>query len=189
MEAIHEIAEAMPNVDADLVLGELADFRSKEKKIGRQFVQKSAAKSSPTSWWNGICCSTQLSKVSANILNLPPTSAAVERSFSRHSFIHSAKRNRLTTDRAAKLVFIGHNLTLGTVDEASAEKFVKEAQADSAQCQPSTSRTSPAAGSSRLDEIANASESDDSLNYSISLQDISDEVEMKSESDSDINVI
>ena len=46
------------------------------------------------------------------ILNLPPTSASVERSFSRHSKIHSNDRNRLTTERAAKLVFIAHNLTL-----------------------------------------------------------------------------
>ena len=43
---------------------------------------------------------------------LPPTSAAVERSFSRQSWVHNQKWNRLTNDRASKLVFISHNLEL-----------------------------------------------------------------------------
>ena len=46
------------------------------------------------------------------ILLLPPTSAAFERSFSRQSWIHNQKRNRLTNDRASKLVFLSHNLEL-----------------------------------------------------------------------------
>ena len=67
---------------------------------------------SPTSWWNGMCSHTQLSKVATGFLTLPPTSASVERSFSRHAHIHSSDRNRLSTDRAANLVYVVHHLTL-----------------------------------------------------------------------------
>lgn len=112
MEVVHTIAEAMPSVDDSKVLGELADFRSKENIFAKTFVWKSVQQTTPTSWWNGICSSTQLSRVAANILNLPPTSAAVERSFSRHSWIHSGKRNRLTTERASQIVYIAHNISL-----------------------------------------------------------------------------
>ena len=54
----------------------------------------------------------QLSKIAVSILCLIPTSAAVERSFRRHAWNHSARRNRLTTDRAAEFVFIAHNFAL-----------------------------------------------------------------------------
>ena len=109
MEVIHHIALSLPSIDETKVLGDLANYRSKEQIFSKPFVWKAVNQTSPTSWWNGICGSTQLSKIAAAVLNLPPTSAAVERSFSRHSFIHSAKRNRLTTERAAKLVFIAQN--------------------------------------------------------------------------------
>ena len=61
-----------------------------------------------------------------------------ERSFSRHFFIHSAKRNRLTTDRAAKLVFIGQNLALGNVDSAHHE-YIAASSTVATQPQPSSS--------------------------------------------------
>ena len=41
-----------------------------------------------------------------------PSSAATERSFSVYSHIHSRKRNRLTNDRAAKLLYVSHNENL-----------------------------------------------------------------------------
>lgn len=47
--------------------------------------------------------------LAVGILNLPTSSASVERSFSQHSNIHSLPRNRLTNQRAAKLLFISHN--------------------------------------------------------------------------------
>lgn len=53
-----------------------------------------------------------LSKAASSILQLPATSASVERSFSAYSCIHSAKRNRLTNDRAGKLVYVSQNLQL-----------------------------------------------------------------------------
>ena len=47
--------------------------------------------------------------LAVGILNLPSSSASVERSFSQHSNINSLPRNRLTNQRAAKLLFISHN--------------------------------------------------------------------------------
>ena len=46
------------------------------------------------------------------VLRLPATTAAVKRSFSCCSNIHSAKRNRLSNDRASKLVYVSLNLEL-----------------------------------------------------------------------------
>ena len=40
---------------------------------------------------------------------IPPSSASVKRGFSRQAWLQSAKRNRLTNERAAKTVFISHN--------------------------------------------------------------------------------
>lgn len=44
------------------------------------------------------------------ILGAPATSAACERSFSKFSNIQSAKKNKLTNERAAKLLFISENM-------------------------------------------------------------------------------
>ena len=46
------------------------------------------------------------------ILRLTATTAAVERSLSCYNNIHSAKRNRLSNDRASKLVYVSLNLEL-----------------------------------------------------------------------------
>lgn len=112
IETIHEIATHEQENSSDKVLAEVADYRSKEKLFSKEFLWKSAEHTSATSWWNGLCASTQLSKIASKILSLPPTSASVERSFSRHGWIHSEKRNRLTSERAAKLVFVSHNMFL-----------------------------------------------------------------------------
>jgi hypothetical protein len=61
-------------------------------------------------WWNGICSSTNLATVATAILQRPPTSASTKRSFSIYGLVHTVKRNRLTTDRASKLVYVKHNL-------------------------------------------------------------------------------
>ena len=137
MQAIYEIAAHMPNVDGNHIIAELADYRSKSNLFSKQFVWSAVQKTSPSSWWNGICSSTHISHVASNILQLPPTSASVERSFSRHALVHSTRRNRLTTDRAAKLVFIGQNLALGNMVNDHDYPHVAATNP-----QPSTSRAS-----------------------------------------------
>ena len=74
------------------------------------FLWKNFANISPVSWWNCYCNNQELSKIAGRLLKLPSTTAAVEQSFSCYSYIHTAKRNRLTNDRASKLVFVSPNI-------------------------------------------------------------------------------
>ena len=120
-EIIHNIAGNMPDIDESAIMGELADYRSNQKIFSKSFIWKAIHHTTPTAWGNGLCGSTSLSKLATGVLYLPPTSAAVERSFSKHANIHSLKRNKLTTDRAAKLVYIAHNLKLTEGDVFSAQ--------------------------------------------------------------------
>ena len=70
------------------------------------------------------CGRKELNKIAGKILRLPTTSAAVERSFSCYSNVHTAKRNRLSNERAAKVVFVSQNLNLDSESYACCEKPV-----------------------------------------------------------------
>lgn len=166
MQAIYEIAAQLPNVDETQIIAELADYRSKSNLFSKPFVWSAVHKTSPSSWWNGICCSTQLSHVASNILQLPPSSASVERSFSRHALVHSARRNRLTTDRAAKLVFIGQNLALGNVDDAHEYPHHAAHATNPPPPQPSTSRDSTASSNIPTFQLGDRLESSDDSDHS-----------------------
>ena len=48
----------------------------------------------------------------SSVTNFDDARAATERSFSVYCHIHSKKRNRLTNDRAAKLLYVSHNENL-----------------------------------------------------------------------------
>jgi len=112
MELIHDLAEMNQELDPSRVLTELGEFNAKKKYFSKQFVWKAAEKTDPLTWWTGICSNTELSRIAEAILSCPPTSASVERSFSVLGNIHSAKRNKLTTQRAGRLAFISHNMKL-----------------------------------------------------------------------------
>lgn len=89
---------------------ELAQYRSNEGLWSNNFVSSTEIQNlNPYTWWKGICGSTYLNKIAVAILSLPPSSAATERSFSTFSLIHTKKRNRLTNERAAKLLYIHQN--------------------------------------------------------------------------------
>ena len=70
------------------------------------------------------CGRKELNKIACKILRLPATSAAVERSFSCCSNVYTAKRNRLSNKRAAKVVFVSQNLNLDSESYACCEKPV-----------------------------------------------------------------
>lgn len=113
IEYICHISQQFDSVDEEEVLQDLANFRSKDGLWRKDIIWKCAQKVSPSTWWKGICSSRRhLSFIASRILQLPATSASVERSFSTYGNIHSAKRNRLTAERAGKLVYISHNLRL-----------------------------------------------------------------------------
>ena len=96
-------------LDENKIIAEIAAYRTSSALFGNKLLW--ANKSiSPVTWWKAFCSDTELSNVAITILNFPPTSASVERSFSRQSYIHSKTRNRLTNDKVEKLVFVSHNL-------------------------------------------------------------------------------
>lgn len=111
-EFIANVAKNTDGVDESTVLAEYAKYKVKEELWSKDFLWKAAGKVSASTWWNGLCPSTHLSKVATRILLLPATSAACERTFSTYGNTHTAKRNRLTNERAGKLVYIRHNLKL-----------------------------------------------------------------------------
>ncbi|CAK1544338.1 unnamed protein product [Leptosia nina] len=105
MEYIHEVSQLL-NIDVGI---DLANYRAKEGLWGKSFSWKNVTEMDPVVWWKGLCRSKLLSRVAVRILTAPCTSAATESTFSTHAHIHSHKRNRLTTDRAAKVAYISYN--------------------------------------------------------------------------------
>ncbi|XP_063222154.1 uncharacterized protein LOC134530835 [Bacillus rossius redtenbacheri] len=111
MEFIHSLCVNM-KADVVNVMKDLANYRSKEDLWGKKFIWISVETMNPVTWWRGLCGTTALSKVAVRILTAPVTSTATERSFSTFSWIHSKKRNRLTTSRAGKITYLSHNWKL-----------------------------------------------------------------------------
>lgn len=112
IECILNIARNKLNIKEQEIIDEIANYRCRSGKLfGNNFIWKSSFHN-PVSWWKGLCSSSSLSKVASRILMMPASSAATERSFSVYSHIHSKKRNRLTNDRAAKLLYVSHNENL-----------------------------------------------------------------------------
>ncbi|XP_065658651.1 uncharacterized protein LOC136083173 [Hydra vulgaris] len=109
----------MPDVNEEIMMFDLANYQSKGGIFSKSFIWTAVGITQPINWWKGLCSFTELSKVASRILQLPASSAACERSFSTYSNIHSAKRNRLTTERAGKLVFISQNLKLENIENTS----------------------------------------------------------------------
>jgi hypothetical protein len=112
VECIANIASLMDDVEEEDVLADYANFKVKEGLWGNEYIWSSVGKVSATTWWNGFCSTSPLSKVATRILNLPASSASCERTLSTFGNIHTVKRNRLSNERAGKLVFISHNVKL-----------------------------------------------------------------------------
>ncbi|KAF4531153.1 hypothetical protein B566_EDAN017172 [Ephemera danica] len=114
-EFVETFAQQQPSFSENDVLEvvtELGNFKAESDYFANSYVKSSSGRMEPMNWWKGICSCTKLSDVATKILAMPPTSSATERSFSTAGHIHCKKRNRLTTERAAKLTFIKHNLKL-----------------------------------------------------------------------------
>lgn len=106
-------------VDVVKVREDLADYRDKQGIWSRKFVWEGVGEKvnnkyrvTPLLWWRGLRGTCELAVVAIKILGAPVTSAATERSFSTFGWIHSKKRNRLTSQRAAKLTYLAYNWKL-----------------------------------------------------------------------------
>lgn len=109
------------------VMMEIAFYKSKEGLFGKDFVWSSLknGKLSAVTWWKSICATTKLSKVAVEILNCPPSTAATERSFSTYGNVHTNKRNRLTNERAQKIVYVRQNLNITEQASGSSQYFLE----------------------------------------------------------------
>lgn len=136
-EFIIAMVETTNSDDVVEIMQQLSCFKLKTGlweniKINEQMTEKLH----PLEWWNMFYEKTKLAQLAAlKILSIPVTSAAVERSFSTFGNIHSKKRNRLSTKRAAKLTYISHNwrLLFGKI------KPIDNVQSDESQDESDTS--------------------------------------------------
>ena len=114
----------MLDVSAFKISEECAPYSAKEGFFEKVFLWKNVSAISPIAWWNGYCGRKELNKIAYKILRIPATSAAVERSFSCYSNVHTAKQNRLSNQKAAKVVFVSQNINLGNESYACCERPV-----------------------------------------------------------------
>lgn len=118
LDAIGFVCDCAQQMDLDIlkVRESLADYRDKEGLFSRKFLWEGMDDKDkiirPLSWWRGLRGTCDLAAVAIRILGAPVTSAATERTFSTFSWMHSKKRNRLSTERAAKLTFLSYNWKL-----------------------------------------------------------------------------
>lgn len=119
LDAISFVCDTAKNTGLDVVQvrENLADYRDKQGIWSRQFVWEGVGldeenRVNPLLWWRGLRGTCELVEVAIKILGAPVTSAATERTFSTFGWIHSKKRNRLTSERAAKLTYLAYNWKL-----------------------------------------------------------------------------
>ena len=74
---------------------------------------KHYAQKKPLGWWRMYGGQVpELRNLASRLLSQVSSSSAAERNWSTYSFIHSVKRNRLTSKRAEKLVYVHSSLRL-----------------------------------------------------------------------------
>lgn len=165
MEFIYETARNM-SLDTKTLLTEIADYKAKTGIWKKDFVWMAIEEMCPLQWWKTFYSQTVLSKVAVRILSVPISSSATERSNSTFGWIHSNKRNRLSTQRAGKITYLAHNWKLLN----PLKKRLKKANTQNVD-QPHTSTEGSQCESSTEDEI----ESESELSYSSDSSDESSE--------------
>lgn len=107
------------------------EYNGETSIYGKDFVKLSSTPVKPIDWWKGALNGSPLSKIAIAILSLPCTSAATERSFNTYSWIHNAKRNRLSNQRAGKIVYVSHDIKLLNPSRKSIKKNRRSADSTS----------------------------------------------------------
>ncbi|CAH1441016.1 unnamed protein product [Lactuca virosa] len=103
-----------PNGDEySRVLDEYAMFSMKSGPFEDLTSISKMATMEPKNWWVNFGAQTPfLQTLAFRLLGQPSSSSCAERNCSTYAFIHSLKRNKLTTSRAQDLVYIHNNLRL-----------------------------------------------------------------------------
>ena len=91
---------------------DLSNFKEQSGIFSKPLLRKGIEKLDALTWWRSNPFDSILSSVASEILTMPASTAATERTFSKYGNIQNNKRNRLKTERAGKLVYLSHNLKL-----------------------------------------------------------------------------
>lgn len=95
------------------VLDEYAMFSMKSGPFEDLSSISHMATMEPKNWWANFGAQTPfLQTLAFRLLGQPSSSSCAERNWSTYAFIHSLRRNKLTTSRAQDLVYIHNNLRL-----------------------------------------------------------------------------
>ena len=98
-------------------------YRIKDNLFRKTFIWKFVQYTSPITWWKAMCSSTELLKVAAVIWVCLQLLLQLSQ-----SHLHSAERNRLTTARAAKLVYAAHHLTMREDKHQEIQRFTRSSR-------------------------------------------------------------
>lgn len=106
----------MTTEEAAPMLGLLMHLRDYKKPFDNELLLAGATTMTAIEWWQFQegRIDQKLVELCQVVLSVPPTSGAAERNWSEYGSIHSCKRNKLSNDRAEKLVYLRHNLRLQT---------------------------------------------------------------------------
>jgi hypothetical protein len=101
------IVQYYPN-KAEIIYTQILQYKSQTGLFQNQLAWKTVNTVDPITWWRGNfgSSSSELCKMACRILTIPTSSAASERNWSAFSYIHDKKRNRLTSEKVFKLVYI-----------------------------------------------------------------------------------
>lgn len=72
---------------------------------------------SPTHYWKFITKYPNIKSIACKIFACSSSSASSERSWSIHDFIHTKRRNRLSTEKVRKLVFVYANMKMFLLED------------------------------------------------------------------------
>ncbi len=88
------------------------EFRNMQGRFASDHVRKAAKTMLVHEWWQLYGRGTILGKLATKITAQPASSSASEGNWSKYEWIHSKRRNRLTTKRAEDLVWVHTTLQL-----------------------------------------------------------------------------
>ncbi|GJZ63698.1 hAT dimerization domain, ribonuclease H-like domain protein [Tanacetum coccineum] len=111
-ERINCFRRLFPSADEhSMVLDEYAMFSMKSGFFSDLTSISMMGTMEPKSWWVNFGAQTPfLQTLAFRLLGQPSSSSCAERNWSTYAFIHSLRRNKLTTSRAQDLVYIHNNL-------------------------------------------------------------------------------
>lgn len=126
MTALWEVAEVLLTPEqVDKLVASFPSFRQRLGSVGHPVAERNAKTQPPVDWL--VCHASSYPEVQLLgkvVLSQPVSSSVCEHNWSHHSFIHSKKRNRLSTERVQTLVKIFQNERANLKVQALKEKQV-----------------------------------------------------------------